>query len=588
VGQLGQRYELMTARAEFVDSGGTPSPHVAVPDVVLASWRRSLERGVSPVSVENVFYSDLETDSRLVWCAAPVIEQLAEQIADSPMCIALSDSDARILARHDGSSSFARATDRVNFAQGFGYAEGAVGTNGVGTVLESGESVQITGPEHYADSLHTFACTGAPVRDPFTRRIEGVLDISCFADHSTPILHSLVRTAARQIEQNLVAERSRGQHALFEAYTRVEARSRGAVVAVGPRVSIATALAEAMFGPGDSVALQDHVRFRTDAGRTIDDLVDLPSGRRVRVRGSVVSAGEEVAGMVCVLTPLDPARPEPRLAVPSLTGTAPTRTVGSGTPSMRAAARTVTTALAQDAPVLVLGEPGSGRTSLLRAQFEQLSPDGEVVLCPPDRTADPERLASLLTAQREVPTLVVLQDLDRLGPLDVRLARRLTQALSLERSCSLAATASSAPDPGRIAGFAASTTIPPLRHRTADLPTLTAALLAELAPHRDVRLSPQAQRIVAGFHWPGNVTQLRDTLAAALRRRPAGVVEAADLPAYCQSAPRSTLRGVDRAERDAIVEALREHDGNRKAAAEALGLARSTLYRKLRAYGITG
>jgi transcriptional regulator of acetoin/glycerol metabolism len=129
--------------------------------------------------------------------------------------------------------------------------------------------------------------------------------------------------------------------------------------------------------------------------------------------------------------------------------------------------------------------------------------------------------------------------------------------------------------------------VPALRHRGADLAGLAATLLGDLAPHRDVRLSQEALRLLGRFSWPGNVRQLSDALAAALTRRPVGAIEAQDLPAFCQSTPRSALRPVDEIERDAIVAALRGADGNRVAAAAALGFARSTLYRKIRQYGIT-
>jgi transcriptional regulator of acetoin/glycerol metabolism len=130
-------------------------------------------------------------------------------------------------------------------------------------------------------------------------------------------------------------------------------------------------------------------------------------------------------------------------------------------------------------------------------------------------------------------------------------------------------------------------TVPPLRHRTADLPGLARGLLDELAPHRDVRLSAEAVRLLSRYRWPGNVRELREVLAAAVARRPVGVIEVQDLPAHCQSTPRSALRPVDEIERDAIVSALRTAAGNRKAAAAALGIARSTMYRKIRQYGIT-
>jgi sigma-54 dependent transcriptional regulator, acetoin dehydrogenase operon transcriptional activator AcoR len=147
--------------------------------------------------------------------------------------------------------------------------------------------------------------------------------------------------------------------------------------------------------------------------------------------------------------------------------------------------------------------------------------------------------------------------------------------------------ATAATHPAVLAIFRGCVTVPPLRHRTADLAELVRALLAELAPHREVRLSVEATRMLARYGWPGNVRELREVLAGALARRPVGVIEAHDLPARCQSSPRSVLRPVDEVERDAIVAALREAAGNRKAAAAALGLARSTLYRKLRQYGIS-
>jgi transcriptional regulator of acetoin/glycerol metabolism len=181
--------------------------------------------------------------------------------------------------------------------------------------------------------------------------------------------------------------------------------------------------------------------------------------------------------------------------------------------------------------------------------------------------------------------LVVLADVDR---WDSDVPAVLTRALR-SPGVRLAATAAArAAVPAALpATFARSVTVPPLRNRTADLSWLTTAVLADLAPGREVRLTPDAQRTLARHGWPGNVRELRDALAAALRRRPVGPVEVGDLPESCQSSPRGTLRPVDQAERDTIVGALRGSGGNRVAAAAVLGLARSTLYRKIAHYGIT-
>ena len=310
-GVADRRSRLASARAELLER-----PDVdlrGVPASVAASWRRSVASGVHPTTVISEYYPDLDFDSRLVRFARPVIEQLIEQIGEMPTCVALTDKQARLLVRADSTSSMGRIADAVHFAQGFDYAEGAVGTNGVGTVLEAGESVHIVGGEHFAECLQPYACAGAPVRDPYTGRLEGVLDISCLAEHSSPIMHSLVRTAAARIERGLLADRNQLQQALFDVYTRVDARSKLAVLAVGERTVMANSPMQSLLEPGDLAALQEYARFVMLRRSTVDDVVDLPSGSHVRMRGSTVTAGGAVAGMVGVVTLLaevsTPSRP---------------------------------------------------------------------------------------------------------------------------------------------------------------------------------------------------------------------------------------------------------------------------------------
>jgi transcriptional regulator of acetoin/glycerol metabolism len=507
-----------------------------------------------------------------------VIEQLAEQIADIPVCVALTDDRARLLVRRDSSPWFGRVADRQYFARGFGYAEASVGTNGVGTVLEFGESVHIVGAEHFVESLQPYACAGAPVRDPFTGRIEGVLDISCLSENSSPILHSLVRSAAARIQQNLLTDRNEQQQALFDAYTRVDARSRQAVLAVGPRTVMANSPMQTLLDPGDVVALQDHVRFVMLRHPGVDDRVDLPSGARVRLRGSTVIVGGAVAGMVAVVSVLNEVDGAADIA-------RAVRAAESGSAAWRAASATVAQALRAGSAVLVIGEPGSGRFTLLSEVHRRIHETGRAVAIEAEQVeAAPADVAAAILRPESPPVLHVLRDVDRLPGAAVE---ALLRALGAGGAPSLAATAGQPVHDALLALFRTSATVPPLRNRTGDLPALADALLAELAAGREVGLSREALRLVVRHDWPGNVGQLRDALASALRRRPVGRIEAADLPEFCHSTPRSALRPVDQAERDAIVTALRAAGGNRVAAAAALGLARSTLYRKIRQYGIT-
>jgi sigma-54 dependent transcriptional regulator, acetoin dehydrogenase operon transcriptional activator AcoR len=574
---LARRRLLTSARAELLDR-----PDVALPGIprhVAASWRRSVARGVDPGVVANRFHPDLDVESRLVRCARPVIEQLAEQVAGVPVCVALTDDRARLLVRLDTTSAIGRIADGNNFAEGFGYDEGAVGTNGVGTVLECGGSVHVVGAEHFVEQLQDYACAGAPVRDPLTGRIEGVLDVSCRVEHSSPLLLSLVRTAAGRIQDALLHDRDVEQQALFDTYTRIETRTRRAVLAVGRRTVLTNTTLQTLLGPGDLVAVQDHARFLMLRGPAVDDRVELPSGTRVRMRGTTVTSGSSVAGLVAVVTVL---REAGGVAVPGRR-TLPEPPRGAN-PAWRAAWTGAAEALAAGTSLLVAGESGTGRLRLVVDVDRALHGAGHVVeVGPDDATSGPPEGA----ARSGAPPLIVLRDLDR---WDGAAAARAVRALRGARA-RLAATVTD-PAPAALAGlltrFGHSVTVPPLRNRSGDLAPLVADLLAELAPGRDARLSAEALRVLARHGWPGNVRQLRDALDLALRRRPAGVVDAGDLPEFCQSAPRAALRPVDQAERDAIVHALRESGNNRVAAAAALGLARSTLYRKITQYGITG
>jgi len=577
---LARRRLFSSALARLLDRPDADLPEI--PGHVAASWRRSLARGVDPGLVANLHHPGLELDSRLVRCARPVIEQLAEQLAGAPVCVVLTDDRARLLVRLDTTAAIGRAADDNYFAEGFGYAEGAVGTNGVGTVLEAGGAVHIVGAEHFVEPLQSYACAGAPVREPVTGRIEGVLDISCRAEHSSPILHSLVTSAAARIQDALLHDRDTGQQAVFDLYTRVDARSRRAVLAVGRRMVLANTELHTLLDPGDLATLADHARFRMPRGSDVDDRLDLPSGARVRARGTAVTVGSTVAGLVAVISVVREAdgvavsrgAPDHR-RVPVPVGTSP---------AWRVAWTAAAEALRAGTPLLVVGEAGSGRRRLLTDLDRALHGPGHVVeVGPADADGDP---GTRIRCSGPSP-LVVLRDLDRWAgvppglPTALRVSRARLAATAADRVQCGAAVAE------MLAQFRRSVTVPPLRNRSTDLPSLVTDVLADLAPGRDARLSAEALRTLTRHDWPGNVMELRDALHVALRRRPVGVVEVSDLPESCQSAPRGALRPVDQAERDVIVVALRQSDGNRAAAATALGVARSTLYRKIAQYGIT-
>jgi len=142
--------------------------------------------------------------------------------------------------------------------------------------------------------------------------------------------------------------------------------------------------------------------------------------------------------------------------------------------------------------------------------------------------------------------------------------------------------------------------IPPLRDRREDIVPLCRHFLAASARklgRQAQSLSPEALKSVMAHEWPGNVRELENMIERAVTLSSSPVISAeefrviftlGDAAARAPASPPSsagepTIRG---AEREAILRALREADGNQTRAAEALGMGRNTLWRKMKKYGI--
>ncbi|HEY0590537.1 MAG TPA: sigma-54 dependent transcriptional regulator [Thermoanaerobaculia bacterium] len=138
--------------------------------------------------------------------------------------------------------------------------------------------------------------------------------------------------------------------------------------------------------------------------------------------------------------------------------------------------------------------------------------------------------------------------------------------------------------------------VPPLRERGGDILLLADHFLRRFAAEtgqRPKRLSAAAEQKLLAYHWPGNVRELRNMMERLTILEPADVVDAASItlgppPAEARaSADGLSLREArEEFERDLILRRLHEFGGNVSRTADALGVERSNLYRKLNAYGI--
>jgi DNA-binding NtrC family response regulator len=134
--------------------------------------------------------------------------------------------------------------------------------------------------------------------------------------------------------------------------------------------------------------------------------------------------------------------------------------------------------------------------------------------------------------------------------------------------------------------------VPPLRQRAADILPLASAALADAARRYGRRLAgfdPQAMRALTQYAWPGNVRELRNVVERAVLLAGSEVVGVGDLrlgAAVDAGPPALEEMSLEDAERALIRAALRRHAGSATAAAQALGLSRSAMYRRMEKLGI--
>jgi DNA-binding NtrC family response regulator len=141
--------------------------------------------------------------------------------------------------------------------------------------------------------------------------------------------------------------------------------------------------------------------------------------------------------------------------------------------------------------------------------------------------------------------------------------------------------------------------VPPLRERKEDIPPLVNTFVQRFARQlgkAEPTIAPEAFQKLLDYSWPGNVRELQNTIEYAVVLARNDIIGIKELPAEIQLPPalqtspvpvrRSGVASLDDMERETILQALTQTHGNKKKAAELLGIQRPTLYNKMKRYAI--
>lgn len=266
------------ARKEFRDAlvavlaGTGDPPHVR--DEIVASWQRVASAGLLPDRFDPPYDPALDQDGRLERAARPVMDRLADDLAGTATSLLLTDERAHIVERRVADTDLRARLDHILLAPGFYYGESGVGTNGIGSALAEHGPAFVRGGEHYADALTEMACAGAPVTDPRTGQVLGVIDITCDLTNANPLMLPLAKRAAWEIEQRLLASAPTIQHVLHERFQDARRSAKGPLALVGEGVLMTNPAAARIVQPSDQDRLWEHAcTMIADGGGRREDRV---------------------------------------------------------------------------------------------------------------------------------------------------------------------------------------------------------------------------------------------------------------------------------------------------------------------------
>src|SRR5450755_172177 len=206
--------EVRRAWESFVGNGWESFRGAAHSGLIRApiadSWRRSAAAGVDPsgAQVAPVVVDADEASAR--WEINPLAEMaplirscLAATADESRHLIVVSDANGVLLWVEGNALVRMQAADSMNFAEGTLWSEGGAGTNAIGTALAAEHAVQVFATEHFNEIVQAWTCAAAPVHDPDTGLVIGVIDLTGEMSSVHPHSMAVATATAQAVEAHL-------------------------------------------------------------------------------------------------------------------------------------------------------------------------------------------------------------------------------------------------------------------------------------------------------------------------------------------------------------------------------------------------
>lgn len=616
---------------------------------ILDSWKRSQELGVDAASQASrkVYDKDdlilrRQRNQALRNAASAAFKRLEPHLLEAKTILILADAQGVIIDTI-GDEHVLEEGQNIHLEIGGDWSEQAIGTNGIGTVLKTGKPAYVHASEHFVESVKSWTCAGAPIHDPQTRKVIGVVDLSgppqIFRQHNV----ALVLATAREIEIALAEQKQVERTQLLEAFLMSDyGRSHDSVVLVDQsgRILFRRGVEGSYLQQSAELSLGNKLLPK------IEDLGDQEISGLLPI--SVEAEGierlklEGVSRGVALFLKNRENKPRPGsesyIIKPRENVSEETIRIVGSSPKMVDAITSAECAAQANVPVLIHGETGVGKELFARLIHSRLPGDSlpyvpvncaavssdligaelfgysegaftgaakggrkgkfeladKGVLCLDEIGDMPIELQPYLLRALEQRAIYRVGDNKR-RPIDVKLVamtnrdlRKEIEAGSFRRDLFY-----------RLSVITIE--VPPLRERGQDVFELIDYFSHYYAKETDrdpMHYSEGARQRLGSYQWPGNVRELRNAVQRFYLVKSNNQVTEQDLPLEIQDNmeddgkdPLVQILGgfsgdLESIEARAIRQTIDAENGNLTRVAQVLGISRPTLYRKIKRYRI--
>ena len=601
-----------------------------------------------PALPEDDLHSLLSEHDELLSAGTSVMAHARQFLDETGTVMVLTTNDGVILNLEGDPATSAAAAERIRMIPGSSWSEATVGTNAIGTALAIGQPVQIHSAEHYCAGIKRWTCSATVVRDPYNNSILGAIDVSGL--NATYNRHSLalVVTTASRIESRLARREMELRYRLLELCVSRLGRStndgvilldrRGNPIKVSEKAQAALSALNATgksSSPINLSTLKIPASFKSAAAENLPDWISRDWLE------PIVENGQKLGSILTIPNRSSPVTLRSVETVstksPCLKNEAFERVIGKA-PKLLEVIECAQRLSKSSVPLLLLGETGVGKDVFARAIHETSAARAAPFVALNCGGFSRELLTSELfgyaegsfTGARRGGMIGKIEAasggtlfLDEIGEMPIDLQPHFLRVLedgaifrigeNKPRNVSFRLVAATNRDlrkevaEGRFRMdlfyriAVATINIPPLRERSEDVQLIADFLLDKLSQQHAVFrpvLDPDALECLSRYAWPGNIRELRNVLERALLMSSDAVITKESLPHEVRSAEPSglqrltplpqegELKRLEQVEKDTIISMIERQNGNMTSVARELGIAKSTLYVKLKKFDI--